>query len=88
MISPDFLWELKRATEQKWNHESIDPTVSGFQFQRGTRWNPGLSNLEILEYENSLGMRFPHDLTFAARSLRRRSATGPRLLLLTGVIAQ
>jgi hypothetical protein len=61
MISPDFLWELKRATEQKWNHESLDPTVYGFQFQRGTRWNPGLSNFEIREYENALGMRFPHD---------------------------
>lgn len=62
MISPDFLWGFKRTTEQKWNREPVDPTVYGFQFQRGTRWNPGLSNLEIREYENALGMRFPHDV--------------------------
>jgi hypothetical protein len=61
MISPDFLSELKRATEQEWNHKSLDSTRYGFQFQRGTRWNPGLSNLEILEYEKALGVRFPHD---------------------------
>ena len=61
MISLDFLSELKRATEQKWSQESLDPTVSGFQFQRGTRWNAGLSNHEILEYENALGMQFPRD---------------------------
>ena len=61
MISPDFLLELKRSTEQKWNQESLNPTVYGFQFQQGTRWNPGLSALKIREYENALGMRFPHD---------------------------
>jgi hypothetical protein len=61
MISLNFLSELKRATEQKWSQESLDPTVYGFQVQRGTRWNPGLSNHEILEYENALGMRFPYD---------------------------
>lgn len=31
------------------------------QFQRGTRWNPGLSNAEIAEYENVLGVQFPLD---------------------------
>jgi hypothetical protein len=62
MISPDFLAELKRVTEKQWSEESPDPTMYGFQFQRGTRWNPGLSNHEIQEYENSACTRFPNDL--------------------------
>jgi hypothetical protein len=61
MLSADFLAEFKRTTEQKWGQQSLDPTVYGFQFQRGTRWNPGLSDREISEYEHALGMRFPHD---------------------------
>lgn len=61
MISRDFLLELKKATEQNWDRKPLDPTVYGFQFQRGARWNRGLSKGEILEYENALGVRFPHD---------------------------
>jgi len=61
MLSCDFLAELKRATEQKWSQQSINPAVYGFQFQRGTRWNPGLSDDKITEYENVLGVRFPTD---------------------------
>jgi hypothetical protein len=61
MVSHDFLAEFKRATEEKWSQQSINPTVSGFQFQRGTRWNPGLSDDKIAEYENALEVRFPLD---------------------------
>lgn len=61
MLSRDFLAEFKRATEHKWSQRSINPAVFGFQFQRGTLWNPGLSDDEITEYENVLGVRFPSD---------------------------
>lgn len=61
MLSHDFLAELKRATEEKWSRQSLNRTVYGFQFQRGTRWNPGLSELEISGYESALAVRFPHD---------------------------
>src|SRR5579863_494617 len=61
MLSCDFLAEFKRATEQMWSERSIDPDAYGFQFQRGTRWNPGLSDDKITEYDNVLGVRFPTD---------------------------
>ena len=72
MLSHEFLAEFKRATEQKWSQQDINPAVYGFQFQRGTRWNPGLSDDKIAEYENVLGVRFPVDFrTF----LRRMNGT-------------
>ena len=61
MLSRDFLLEFKKTTELNWSQQSINPAVYGFQFQRGTRWNPGLSNAEIAEYENVLGVQFPLD---------------------------
>jgi len=61
MLSYDFLADFKRATEQLWSERSINPTAYGFQFQRGTRWNPGLSDNKIAEYESALGVRFPGD---------------------------
>jgi hypothetical protein len=42
-LNRDFLVKFKCTTEAKWNTESIDPTVYGFQFRPGTHWNPGLS---------------------------------------------
>jgi hypothetical protein len=52
--------ELKRATEAKWHEKSIDPTLYGFQFQRGTRWNEGLADEMVTAYERVLRVRFPH----------------------------
>jgi hypothetical protein len=61
MLSADFLAQLKLLTEEEWSEQAINPLIYGFQFQRGTRWNPGLSEREIAEYENALGVRFPTD---------------------------
>jgi hypothetical protein len=61
MLTLEFLAEFKKLTEQRWSLPSIDPNLFGFQFQRGTRWIPGLSDSEITEFENALGLRFPHD---------------------------
>ena len=65
----DFLTEFKRATEAEWSEKSINPTLYGFQFQRGTRWNPGLSDEMIREYEGVLGVRFPHDFKAFLRKM-------------------
>jgi hypothetical protein len=75
MLSPDFLAEFKRATEEKWSQKSIDPTTYGFQFQRGTLWNPGLSDDNVAEYENDLGVRFPHDFRLFLRSMNGTDLT-------------
>jgi hypothetical protein len=39
MLSAGFLAEFKRATEARWREAAINPTLYGYQFQRGTRWN-------------------------------------------------
>lgn len=61
MLTDDFLAEFKRRTEENWSHASISPHIYGFQFQAGTRWNPGLSDDEIAEYEDAVSVRFPED---------------------------
>jgi hypothetical protein len=61
LLNRDFLASFKGATEERWSQRSINPTISGFQFQPGTRWHPGLSDDKIAEYETVLGVRFPHD---------------------------
>ncbi len=62
MLNRDFLPQFKKITELTWSQQSIDPAVYGFQFQCGTRWNPGLSDKEIEDYENVLRVQFPLDL--------------------------
>ena len=69
MLTRDFLVDFKTATEQRWSQHSIDPAIFGFQFQRGTLWNPGLSDREIAEYEHVVGVRFPHDFRVFLRMM-------------------
>jgi hypothetical protein len=69
MLTSRFLADFKRATESKWRKCSINPTVFGFQFQRGTRWNPGLSDELIAAYQDVLGVRFPRDFQTFLRSM-------------------
>ena len=61
ILTNDFLTEFRRATEAKWHDLTIDPGLYGFQFQTGTRWNPGLSDQQIAAYQDLLGVRFPND---------------------------
>jgi hypothetical protein len=62
MLSKEFLLEFKLETEERWRNKPLDPGFYGFQFQAGTRWNPGLSDEQILAYENALGIQFPMNL--------------------------
>jgi hypothetical protein len=61
MIDRDFLLNFKRVTESHWQNAIIHPDIYGFQFQPGTKWNPGLPPNAITEYEDVLQVRFPHD---------------------------
>ena len=61
-LDSDFLAEFKLVTEESWRTRSIDTVGYGFQFLPGTRWNPGLSDESIREYQEVLGVRFPDDL--------------------------
>jgi hypothetical protein len=68
-LDSNFLAEFKLVTEEGWSTCSIDPTVYGFQFRPGTRWNPGLSDESIREYQEVLGVRFSDDLTAFLREM-------------------
>jgi hypothetical protein len=60
-MTDGFLIAFKRDTEAYWRHIENDPDIYGFQFQKGTRWNKGLTPDEIKAYENALGVHFPND---------------------------
>lgn len=61
MISKSFLHEFKAQTESKWANLEIARHVYGFQFQKGTQWNPGLTEAEINHYEQAVRADFPLD---------------------------
>lgn len=69
LLDSGFLRGFKQATEAKWHLKSIDPTIYGFQFQEGTRWNPGLSDEQIADYEVALEVHFPHDFKALLREM-------------------
>ena len=69
MPADDFLAGLKQVTEARWGEQSPNPAVYGFQFQRGTRWNPGLSDSHITEYERTLEVSFPSDFKALLRTM-------------------
>ena len=67
LIDNEFLLEFKRQTEARWEHEDINPGIYGFQFQRGTRWNRGLTDADIEMYQADLGVQFPTDFKHMLR---------------------
>ena len=69
MFESGFLEGFKQATEVRWRVKSFDPMIYGLQFQQGTRWNAGLSNEQIAEYESALKVRFPHDFKAFLREM-------------------
>jgi hypothetical protein len=60
-FTPEFLAEFRFQTEQLWSRATIDSKIYGFQFQRGTRWIPGLADVQIAEYELAVDAKFPDD---------------------------
>ena len=69
MMNSEFLPEFKRRTEEHWRQHSINPNIYGFQFQTGTCWNAGLSDEQILAYENAVCIRFPSDFKAFLRAM-------------------
>lgn len=69
MLSREFLEEFRRQTETRWREETLDPRVYGFQFQAGSRWLPGLSDEQILAFENDVSIRFTTDFKMLLSSM-------------------
>ena len=53
-----FHW-LKVESEELWKGTEIHKEILGFQLQRGTKWLPGLTDSQIVEYEKIMGFVFP-----------------------------
>jgi hypothetical protein len=69
MLTSDFLVDFKMKTEAKWAAKQLDRSLYGFQIVRGTRWLPGLSDAQILDYERDLKVTFPPDYRLLLRHL-------------------
>ena len=51
--------KIKEETESYWETHKINNKIYGFQFSKGTKWKPGLSDEEILSFEKEMGFAFP-----------------------------
>jgi hypothetical protein len=69
LLEREFLREFRDVTQAKWREKAIDRKIYGFQFQKGTRWNPGLTEEAIREYERALRALFPDDLRSILREM-------------------
>ncbi|MDR0467857.1 MAG: hypothetical protein LBG67_03310 [Campylobacteraceae bacterium] len=54
--------ELKKTSEDYWKNISIKKGVYGFQIQNGTKWNDGLSESQLVEFQKIMGFEFPEIL--------------------------
>ncbi len=54
----NFYW-LNQQSEQLWESQILNPHIYGFQIGAGTKWLPGLSQSEIVEFEQTRGFEFP-----------------------------
>ncbi|MGA7318121.1 MAG: hypothetical protein WBX22_29615 [Silvibacterium sp.] len=61
MLDIDSFLAFKSASEEKWARRSIKDTVWGFQIQAQTRWNPGLTDDAIAQYEEAIDSSFHPD---------------------------
>jgi len=53
-----FPW-LKNESEKFWKSIKINSGIYGFQIQKDTKWNHGLSDSQIEAFEKDLGFKFP-----------------------------
>ena len=51
---------FKTLTERKFEFATIEKSW-GFQIQKNTKWNNGLTDIEIVKLEQHFGFDFPHD---------------------------
>jgi hypothetical protein len=53
-------WQsFRESSESEWKGNEVFSNVYGYQIQRGTMWNTGLIESEILFFERSIGFVLP-----------------------------
>ena len=68
-LTEAFLTSFRRDSERRWASLEMDREVYGFQFQKGTRWLPGLSEGEIEAFEARLKATFSPDVRLFLRHM-------------------
>jgi len=60
--SIEFFQDLKIKSEGYWNTIELNKGIYGFQTQKNTKWNKGLSEEDINTFESELGIKFSNGL--------------------------
>ena len=60
--SIEYFQDLKAQSEEYWKTNELNKDIYGFQTQRNTKWNKGLSEEEIKSFESELGFKFSSGL--------------------------
>ncbi|MCU4165387.1 SMI1/KNR4 family protein [Carboxylicivirga caseinilyticus] len=58
----EFMTWFKDVSEKHFEEFELDKEAYGLDFQKGTKWNIGLSDREIGEFQKELGFEFPYEL--------------------------
>jgi hypothetical protein len=66
LLPPDdslsFFEDFKRASEFYWETVTLNREIYGYQIQPGSKWKTGLSDNELIKFENIVGFSFPASL--------------------------
>lgn len=57
-----FFQNIKHLSEQYWSTTQPNKNIYGFQIQENTTWKPGLSDIELLGFQENIGFSFPEPL--------------------------
>ena len=60
--SASFFETIKKESESFWANTSPNKSIYGFQIQQDSKWQQGLTDIELQEFENSFGFSFPTSL--------------------------
>lgn len=58
----DFMLWFKTQSEEYFATIEIEKEAAGSQHQQGTKWKPGLTTQELIDFQNDLGFQFPEEL--------------------------
>jgi len=71
-----FFETIKRLSEEYWSTIDINKGVYGFQIQRDTKWNNGLTDNQINDFEANLKIKFSRGLKNFYRTMNGLNKPG------------
>ena len=74
--SIDYFLKIKKISDQYWSDLSINNTIYGFQVQFDSKWRSGLSEEQINNFENEVGIPFPTSLRNYYKSMNGLTKPG------------